>query len=135
MATTLDAYLAVRIAMEDYGRPRYRQPLERITEPGVDSAARTDWTVTNRWIDSSGHRLSEAEQTAILRTIYGDNGAAEGVRAPGERYMAEHGLRHFSEYRPNSSFWTLQVIEAVWFIGFAAVLLAGSVWLVRRRTS
>ena len=51
-----------------------------------------------------------ALRIAILNQVHTDG-------TPIERYLAEHGLRHYAEYQPGSRFWTLQAIESAWFSG------------------
>jgi hypothetical protein len=138
MAATLAAFVVVRVTMEEYARPAYREPLVRIAEPSTvpvrDRAGGTDWTVDTGWIDRAGHRLTTAEEAAIIDRVYG--GAPAAVHGPGtpiDRYLAEHGLRHYTEYHPDSSFWSMQAIESAWFLGFAAALVLATAWSVRRR--
>ncbi|GAA1369688.1 ABC transporter permease subunit [Catellatospora chokoriensis] len=137
MGATLAVYLAVRLPMEEAVRPYLLTPLVRITEPGVtaDTGWRpdTEWVVADGWIDATGHRLSTREERAIVREVYGGHEAVYGAGTPIERYLAEHGLRHYAEYHPGSSFLTMQLVESAVFVGLAAALLAGAVWLVRRR--
>ncbi|MEU8075372.1 ABC transporter permease subunit [Catellatospora citrea] len=139
MGATLAVYLAVRLPMEEAVRPYLLSPLVRITEPGVtaDTGWRpdTEWIVADGWVDATGHRLSTREESAIVREVYGGHEAVYGAGTPIERYLAEHGLRHYAEYHPGSSFLTMQLVESAVFVGLAAALLAGAVWLVRRRTA
>jgi len=139
MAATLAAFVAVRVTMEEYARPYYLTPRVRVTDPALaaDTGWRpdTDWTVAEHWVDASGRRLSEGEEREIVQQIYGDGTAVYGPGSPVERYLAEHGLRHYSEFHPNSGFWPMQAIESAWFLAFAAALLAAAVWIVRRRTT
>jgi hypothetical protein len=139
MGVTLAAYLAVRIPMEEYGRPNYLTPLVRITDPETTPTERaprgTDWTVHTGWVDRSGRVLSDGEEGEIVHKVYSEGPTAYGSGTPIEAYLAEHGLRHYTAYHPGSRFWTLQAIESAWFLGAAVVLLALSVWLVRRRTT
>jgi hypothetical protein len=135
MAVTLAAYVAVRVPVEIYARPRYQTPRLRITDPAARGGSQdkgrqftTDWVLGQGWIDAAGHKLTDAERTTILRQLY-DNGT------PIEQYMAQHGLRHYAEYHPASSFWTLQLVEAVIYLGLAAALLATAIWFIRRRTT
>jgi hypothetical protein len=136
MATTLVAFVAVRIPIEEYLRPHYLRPRTRIVDPathaGPGGLPSTDWTVNTGLIDSSGHRLSEHQQSAIVHQVYGTTGTIRIGGDPLERYLVDHGLRHYIEYQPNSSFWAFQAIDSVWFLGTAAILLAITVWLVRR---
>ncbi|GAA4723346.1 ABC transporter permease subunit [Phytohabitans rumicis] len=139
MGVTLVAFVAVRVPMEEYLRPRYQAPRLRITDPGVDASAAwrptTDWVVESGWVDGSGRRLTDAERWSILMKIYDGEHAMYGSDTAAERYMADHGLRHFAEYHPTSAFWTFQAIESGLFLGLAAVLLAAVIAIVRRRTT
>lgn len=138
MAVTLAVFITLRLTMEEYLRPRYRTPLVRITDPttrpDIGWRPSTDWAVDNGWIDGSGQRLTDGRKSAIIRQIYDGNRPAQGSGNLVEQYMAEHGLRHYTEYHPGSSFWAFQAIESIWALGLAAVLLATTIWIVRRRT-
>jgi hypothetical protein len=139
MVATLITYVAVRITTEESIRPHYRSPLSRVTDPaaqaGRDDAAdrlpTTDWTVDESWIDRAGHRLTDSEQTDLLHTIY--RGSADVPDDVVANYLAKHGMRHYIEYHPDSSFWSFQAIEAAGYLGLAAALLVTTAWLVRRR--
>lgn len=138
MVATLVGYVVVRISTEESLRPHYRTPLHRTTDPateagrdGADRLPVTDWTVGESWLDSAGRRLTEDEKADLLQRIYrGGGDVPDGVVAD---YLATHGMRHYTEYHPASSFWSFQAIEAGVFLGLAAVLLATTIWLVRRR--
>jgi len=77
--------------------------------------------------------LTEQEEAAIVREVYGGAQAVYGDGTPFERYLRDHGLRHYAEYHPDSGFWTFQLIEAAWFLGLSAVLFAVTAWVVRQR--
>lgn len=104
------------------------------TRPDIGWRPSTDWAVDNGWIDGSGQRLTDGRKSAIIRQIYDGNRPAQGSGNLVEQYMAEHGLRHYTEYHPGSGFWAFQAIESIWALGLAAVLLTATVWIVRRRT-
>jgi hypothetical protein len=135
MVATLVTYLTVRIATEESLRQYYRTPRTRITDPATASDAgrlpSTDWTVDSGWIDRTGHRLSDGEQADLLQRIYGGSGSVPDDLVA--NYLATHGMREYAEYHPASDFWSFQAIESALFLGAAAVLLTGTVWLVRRR--
>jgi hypothetical protein len=137
MAATLAAFLTIRLPLEEYARPYYRTPLVRITDPQLEAEAgrlpETDWVVQNGWVDHTGHELSDGEEAAIIRQVYGGSETVYSSDARAESFMIDHGLRHYTQYHPDSSFWTFQAIEAAVFGGLAAVLLAAAVWIVRRR--
>ncbi len=47
--------------------------------------------------------------------------------------LVQHGYTQWSDYQPASHFWLFQWIEGGWLLGLSAVLVAVTVWLVRRR--
>jgi hypothetical protein len=136
MAAALTAFLTVRLPLEEYVRPLYQQPLVRITDPQVTTGTArlpdTDWVIQNSWVDQVGHRLSDSEEAAIIRQVYGGADALYSSDARVESFMIDHGLRHWTEYHPDSSFWTFQAIESAGFVTLAVALLAATIWLVRR---
>lgn len=138
MAVTLAAFLAVRLPLEEFGRPYYQEPLVRITDPelrpGAAQPPGTDWVIQNGWVDAAGHRLTDAEEAALIREVYGGGESLYSSDARVESFMLDHGLRHYTEYHPDSSFWTFQAIEAALFLGLAATLITAAIWLVRRRS-
>jgi hypothetical protein len=139
MGVTLAVYLVVRIPIEEFVRRHYLSPQVRITEPPrTESAAawrpERNWIVEDGWIDRSGRLLSDDEKATVIRKVY-DGARADGGGQALERYLSEHGLRHYVEYQPSGTFMTMQLIEAAVFLCAAAVLLGMTVWLVRRRTS
>lgn len=85
--------------------------------------------VDEGWLDAAGRRLSEKEEWAIVRQVYGADQGDAGVA----RYMAEHGLRHFTDYHPAASLVSFQLIEVAVVAGLSAVLLPGAVLVIRRR--
>jgi len=47
--------------------------------------------------------------------------------------FAQHGYTQLTTYQPASRFWAFQWIEGAWLLALAALLIAVTVWLVRRR--
>ncbi|MET7400656.1 ABC transporter permease subunit [Dactylosporangium sp. NPDC005572] len=127
MAATLGVFLAARLSLEEFARPHYLTPLARIAEPGAAPPPGTDWSVSERWIDRAGRLVPEGEQSTALRQLAASDGSVD-------RYLIDHGLRHYTEFQPESRFWAFQAIESAVFLGLAAVLLVAAVRLTRRRT-
>jgi len=137
MALTFFGYWIVRLPLVLVGRPRFLAPLVRIFDPGAAAAntnpARAalgmgrDWILDSGLIDRAGHRLTLAQESAVLRAA---RDADVGVGA----YLQQQGIRSLEVYQPGDRFWTLQLIEAGLLVALAAVLLAVAVWLVHRRT-
>jgi hypothetical protein len=49
--------------------------------------------------------------------------------------LAQHGYTHWTSYQPASRFWPLQWIEGGWLLALSILLLAATIWLVRRRAT
>jgi hypothetical protein len=51
------------------------------------------------------------------------------------RYLVQHGYTQLTTYQPDSRFWSFQWIEGGWLVALSLLLLAATVWLVRRRAA
>jgi hypothetical protein len=134
MALTFFGYWIVWLPLVLVVRPRFLAPLERTFDAGAATAntnagrgAGQDWILDSGLIDRAGHRLTLAQETAILR-------AARDSDISKLAYLHQHGIRSLEVYQPGDRFWTFQLIEAGLLVALAAVLLAIAVWLVHRRT-
>ncbi|MFJ7131010.1 ABC transporter permease [Streptomyces sp. NPDC098101] len=135
---TLATYLTVRITLEETLRPHYLSPLVRTDAPGVrktsDVLPPADWIVDEGLINSAGHRISDGEKRDILKQVYDGDTVREGGAAL-ERYLTEHGLRHYTEYHPADRYTAMLGIETALYLALALALFAAAAHLVRRRTS
>ena len=52
-----------------------------------------------------------------------------------QNWLAQQHYTQWTSYEPASRFWHFQVIEAGWLVALSAILIAASVWLVRRRAA
>jgi hypothetical protein len=53
----------------------------------------------------------------------------------GPQCLAQHGYTHWTSYQPGSRFWPFQWIEGGWLLALSVLLIAATVWLVRRRAA
>jgi hypothetical protein len=135
MALTFFGYWVVWLPLVLVGRPRFLAPLVRTFDPDAAKAtagpgalgAGRDWILDSGLIDRAGHRLTLAQESAVLRAA---RDADVGVGA----YLQQQGIRSLEVYQPGDRFWTFQLIEAGLLVALAAALLATAVWLVHRRT-
>ena len=49
--------------------------------------------------------------------------------------LARHGYTWWTSYQPASRFWPFQWIESGWLLALSVLLIAATVWLVRRRAT
>ena len=50
-------------------------------------------------------------------------------------YLTHHGYTQWISYQPGSRFWPFQWIEGGWLLALSVLLIAATVWLVRRRAA
>ena len=57
--------------------------------------------------------------------------------APGSRpgCLAPHGYTQWTSYQPATRFWPFQWVEGGWLLALSALLVAATIWLVRRRAA
>ena len=51
------------------------------------------------------------------------------------QYLAQHGYTLWMSYQPPSRFWPFQWIEGGWLLALSLILIAATIWLVRRRAA
>jgi len=49
--------------------------------------------------------------------------------------LAQRGYTQWTRYQPASRFWSFQWIKSGWLLPLSALLMAATVWLVRRRAT
>jgi hypothetical protein len=49
--------------------------------------------------------------------------------------LSQHGYTQWTSYQPAGRFWPIQWIEAGWLLALSVLLIAATVWLVRRRAT
>ena len=49
--------------------------------------------------------------------------------------LSQHGYTQWTRYQPASRFWFFQWIEGGWLLVLSVLLIAMTIWLVRRRAT
>jgi len=120
MASTLVAFLAIRLVVQNLVRPRFASPL-KISAPltlenGSPLQTRPgDWSVSNNFVDSAGHIVNNIPC----------NGSQHGACIA--RY------HQVLTYQPASRYWMFQGYELAIFCGLGLILIGFSYWWIRHR--
>lgn len=133
VVATLAAYTALAFVTSGWLRQHYLTPL--VTKAlAVPSGA---WVVSQHWATRSGVPVSQAVIDRVLtRAPQGLTGKGGVPQSAGTyRYLVQHGYLHVTAYQPASRFWWFQLIEGGWLVVLSVLLLAATVWLVRRRAA
>lgn len=129
MAVTLAVYIALAIATAVAIRPHYLRP---VTEQGWNGTAGAGWVLSSWARGPDGQVLSQAGLNSLSRHL-----PASVQNSPDAdaftNWLSRHGYTLWQSVQPDSRFWSFQLIEGGWLLAVSALLIAGSVWLVRRR--
>lgn len=98
-------------------------------------------SVVSQWWTKDGAQVSDAQINRILET-YGAQVTGHSITVhvqPGGvdpfQALVQQGYLQVTTYHPDSRYWSFQWIEAGWLVAVTLVLLATSLWLVRRRAA
>jgi hypothetical protein len=132
MAATLAAYAGLALAAGAFLRQHYLTPLvtSNLNVPG------SAWIISQWWAkggkfafavppESIGNRFCPAPPPTT-GTFKPSSGSLAGC-------LVQHGYTQWTSYQPASRFWPFQWIEGGWLLALSALLIAATVWLVRRR--
>ncbi|TVZ06707.1 hypothetical protein EAS64_04880 [Trebonia kvetii] len=140
IAATLAVYAGLAFAAGAFLREHYLTPLvtSDLNLPG------SAW-VLGQWWTKGGVTLSSATMYQVINSAWEQvnppaPGAAGAAGKYGDylsvlRYLTGHGYTQWTRYQPGSRFWPFQWIESGWLLALSVLLIAGCVWLVRRRAA
>ena len=139
MAATLAGYAALALTTTLFLRQHYLAPLVTKASAGPPGNGATDLLVSRWYTGPNGKPVSQA---AIDHLLQGFNPTITTV-APNSvqtsldphQYLAQHGYTLWMSYQPASRFWPFQWIEGGWLLALSLILLAATIWLVRRRAA
>ena len=146
IAAALAAYTGLAFAEGLYLRQHYLTPL--ITKNLFNPPA-SAWIISHRWTKGDT-TVSQSTMNHLMNSMFyrmmpvGHASAAKGSNVKAQKaqtnldvlhYLTQHGYTQWTRYQPASRFWPFQWIEAGWLLGLSALLIAVTVWLVRRRAA
>jgi hypothetical protein len=136
IAATLLVYAGLVFATGGFLRGRYLTPVltSSLNVPG------TAWITRQWWTRTNGGQFAWAGRPpmSVLSTITcPDSGPPNGKPTvlSLQQCVARHGYTQWTSYQPASRFWPFQWIEGGWLLVLSALLIAVTVWLVRRRAA
>jgi hypothetical protein len=139
IVATLAVYLGLALITGNVLRQTYLTPLTT-SNPDLPGAA---WVTSQWWTKGGKFAFGGRPPVALLQQLCPSSfvaGPGGGVGIRGGSFsptscLVRHGYTQWSSYQPASHFWPLQWIEVGWLLALSAVLIAVTVWLVRRRAA
>jgi hypothetical protein len=134
LAATLAVYTGLAVAAGLYLREHYMAPLlvKNADAPGSAWVLSQWWTKGGRPVSQDA--LSQVLQQGAPQLAGGGKGGIPQSPTVNQ-YLVQHGYTLWTSYQPGSRFWPFQWIEAGWLLALSALLIAVTVWLVRRRAA
>jgi ABC-2 family transporter protein len=127
IAATLAVYAGLALATGLWLREHYMTPLVT-SNPNLPGSA---WIVS-QWYTKGGKFAFPARGTPIVSAL---SRFCPSFNVSPAQCLAQHGYTQWSSYQPGSRFWPFQWIEGGWLLVLSALLIAATVWLVRRRAA
>ena len=135
IVATLVAYAGLAIATGAWLREHYFAPI--VTRSlNVPSSV---WIVSQNWT-KGGQTVSQTVLYQVLQgapaQVAGKGGGGPNLHAlVAWQYLVQRGYIQVTSYQPATRFWAFQWVEAGWLLGLSVLLIAVTVWLVRRRAA
>ncbi|HEX3958868.1 MAG TPA: ABC transporter permease subunit [Trebonia sp.] len=132
IAATLAAYAGLALAAGTYLQQHYAAPLLTSNSNLPGSA----WIIS-QWWTKSGQPVSQSVIDRVLQgapqLVAGKGGIPQSSDVT--QYLRQHGYTHWTSYQPASQFWPFQWIEGGWLLALSVLVIAATIWLVRRRAA
>jgi hypothetical protein len=142
IVATLVVYIGLAFAAGLSLRQHYLTPL---VARNLLSPPASMWII-NQWWATGGKFAFAGDRSAggmppmnFLQQVcpHISSGPGSGKLSPGAivQCFSQHGYTMLTSYQPANRFWPLQWIEGGWLVGMSVLLIAATVWLVRRRAA
>jgi len=133
IAATLAIYTGLALAAGLYLRQHYLTPLAARNADPASSA----WIISQQWYTRGGQPVSQSALGQVLQQgapqLAGKGGVPQSPDVT--QYLIRHGYTLWTNYQPGSRFWPFQWIEGGWLLALSVLLIAATIWLVRRRAA
>ena len=136
IVATLVVYAGLALAVGMFLRQHYLTPLVT-SKLSVPASA---W-ITSKWGTKGGNvAFTGRPPINLLYQLCPPSALGLGNRSkpsPGTlaQCLTQHGYTLWTSYQPASRFWPFQWIEGGWLLALSLLLIAATVWLVRRRAT
>ena len=139
MFATIAAWAGLAFAAGVYLRPHYAAPVVS-TKASIPAQA---LVINQGWFRSGSpasleminNTLARVDVRAVTPQLFQPGPATPATLGDPVQYLMQHGYTQLTTFQPVDKFWSFQAIEGGWLLVVSAVLIAATVWLVRRRAT
>jgi hypothetical protein len=132
IAATLAVWAGLALVAGLFLRRQYMTPLvtSNLNVPG------SAWIMTQWWTRGGTFAFVGRPSNNLVLRLCPPSGVPG--KMPQEtilQCLAQHGYTQWTSYQPGSRFWPFQWIEGGWLLALSVLLIATTIWLVRRRAA
>jgi ABC-type transport system involved in multi-copper enzyme maturation permease subunit len=127
IAATLAVYAGLAFTAALWLREHYMTPLVTSSSSLPGSA----WIIS-QWYTKGGKFAFPDRGTQILNAL---SKLCPSPNVSDAQCLSQHGYTQWTSYQPADRFWPFQWIEGGWLLALSVLLIAATVWLVRRRAA
>jgi hypothetical protein len=139
IVATLATWAALAFATGLYLRAHYVAPVVT-TNATIPAQA---WVINQGWfrggrpasLDMINKTLTRVDVRAMTSELFQPGPATPANLGDPVQYLIQHGYAQLTTYQPAGQFWPFQWIEGGWLLALSLLLIATTVWLVRRRAT
>jgi hypothetical protein len=133
IVATLAVYAGLAVAAAGFLREHYLAPLatSSMNVPG------TAWIISQWWTKDGRFAFAGGPPINLLTQFCSSlpSGSGKPSQETFAQCLAPHGYTMWTRYQPASRLWPFQWIEGGWLLALSALLIAATIWLVRRRAA
>jgi len=133
IVATLAVYAGLAFAAGGFLRQHYLTPL-LTSNPNVPGSA---W-ILSQWWTKGGTFAFAVPPDGLINQFCSSLPSGPFGKPSQQTYsqcLSQHGYTQWTSYQPASRFWPFQWIEGGWLLALSVLLIAATIWLVRRRAA
>jgi hypothetical protein len=133
IVATIAVSAGLAIAAGGLLREHYLAPLVTSSQNVPGSA----WIISQWWTKGGRFAFVNPPDSLVNRFCSSIPSGPFGKPSAGAftQCLPQHGYTQWTSYQPASRFWPFQWIEGGWLLALSVLLIAATIWLVRRRAA
>jgi hypothetical protein len=137
IVATLAVYTGLALVAGNVLRQHYLTPLttKGSNLPGSAWITSEWWTKGGKFAFGGRPPVDLLQQLCPSSVVAGPGGRVGLSGSSPTQCLVQHGYTQWVSYQPASHFWPFQWIEGGWLLALSALLVAVTIWLVRRRAA
>jgi hypothetical protein len=140
MAASMAALAGLLLVTVSFLRRHYMAPLLNKGSGAPGTGGSPAWVLSQWWTAPNGKLVPENTLAGLLQGAPRSPAKRVGpntfqTNVDPFRWLAQHGYTEWTSYQPASRYWPFQFIEGGWLLALSLLLIAATIWLVRRRAA